>query len=163
TASRTSARSSGSLASKRTQAWPLVTMAASGWLISWAMEVVSSPIVVRRATRARSAWAVRTASSACWRWRVSASRAALERAVFERNRRLPREQSQRQRALGRKGARGKGILQVEEANQGGLLHQRQAEHGPRPPLLHVRIRRKGVRALGIVEEHGLPRPEHGVE
>jgi hypothetical protein len=40
--------------SQRRHAWPLVTMAASGWLTSWAIETVSSPMVVRRATRASS-------------------------------------------------------------------------------------------------------------
>src|SRR5262249_37204031 len=54
-------------ASQRRQALALLTMAPSGWLISWAIEAVSSPNVVSRAIWASSAWVWRTASSACWR------------------------------------------------------------------------------------------------
>lgn len=42
-------------ASQRKQAFPLLTNPVSGWLTSWAIAAVSSPRVVRRATRASSA------------------------------------------------------------------------------------------------------------
>ena len=61
---RASSRSGLSRFSHRKAASPLVTMAASGWLISCASEAASSPIVVSRATRARSAWEFLSASSA---------------------------------------------------------------------------------------------------
>src|SRR5271166_2607656 len=55
TAPRTSSRSGTSRASQRRHAPPLATMAASGWLTSWAIEAVSSPKVVTRVTCASSA------------------------------------------------------------------------------------------------------------
>ncbi|MNN40926.1 hypothetical protein D3C81_1550170 [compost metagenome] len=51
-------------ASQRRLAPAFETIDINGWLISWAMEAVSWPTVVARATRARSAWALRSASSA---------------------------------------------------------------------------------------------------
>ena len=53
----------GSWASQRWQALPLVTMAASGWLTSWAMEAVNCPRLV--AWVMRSSW-VRAAWAAFW-------------------------------------------------------------------------------------------------
>lgn len=54
------ARLGGSWASQRWQALPLVTMAASGWLTSWAMEAVNCPrlvVWVMRSSWVRAAWA----------------------------------------------------------------------------------------------------------
>ena len=50
-ASFASARSGVARSSHRRAALPLATTAASGWLISWAIDAVNSPIVVSRATR----------------------------------------------------------------------------------------------------------------
>ena len=53
----------GSAESQRTAAAALATMAPSGWLTSWAIEAVSSPIVITRDTRASSVRAASSASS----------------------------------------------------------------------------------------------------
>lgn len=42
----------------------MVTIAASGWFTSWAIDATSSPIVVTRVTRASSSWDCANASSA---------------------------------------------------------------------------------------------------
>ena len=49
-AERASAIAGGSAASQRAHAPALATIAPRGWLTSWAIEVVSSPSVVRRDT-----------------------------------------------------------------------------------------------------------------
>ena len=57
TAVRVSPRFGFSPARRRKHASPLVTIAASGWVTSWAIEAVSSPTVITRLTCASSAWA----------------------------------------------------------------------------------------------------------
>lgn len=66
-AARASLRSGASLASHRTQALALITTAASGWLISWAIEAVSCPSEVTRVTRSNSPRVLSNASSARFR------------------------------------------------------------------------------------------------
>ena len=62
---RASAMSGGCAASQREHAPALVIIAPSGWLTSWAIDVVSSPSVVRRDTCASSARDVCSAWSCC--------------------------------------------------------------------------------------------------
>ncbi|WZB74845.1 hypothetical protein WJ972_31910 [Achromobacter insuavis] len=57
----------GSCSSQRWQALPLVAMAASGWLISCAIDAVSSPRLWMRAMRASWVRASNAASSAAAR------------------------------------------------------------------------------------------------
>src|SRR5882762_3840758 len=64
TACRVSSRFGGRASSQRNAAWALVTVAAIGWLTSWAIEAVSCPMVVTRLTCASSICASRRASEA---------------------------------------------------------------------------------------------------
>jgi hypothetical protein len=67
----------GLAASQRFAAAALATMAARGWFTSWAMEAVSSPIVITRDTRASSA---RAACSA-WSFARTVSSASLRSLI----------------------------------------------------------------------------------
>ena len=76
-AARTSSKSGSSRASHRKQVLALVMTAAIGCLISCASEAVSSPMLLIRLARVRSACACRSASSACFRSAICASNFAL--------------------------------------------------------------------------------------
>src|ERR1700722_917130 len=59
--------------------------------------------------------------------------------------------------------RGQVVLEIKQADQLGLLQQRQAEDGADALLLKIRIRRKRVRGRGVVQNQALPCPEYGAE
>ena len=55
------------------------------------------------------------------------------------------------------------VLEIQHADEPGLLDQGQAEDRPRRRLPEVRIRGKRARGRGIIEQHRLLRPEDVVE
>ena len=87
----------------------------------------------------------------------------IEAGVLQRDRGLRGQQFQHREPGRREDVGRQVVLEVEHADQLGLLHQGQAEDGPGALLAEVLIRRERVRGRGVIQDHALSRPDHGVE
>ena len=100
------------------------------------------------------------------RRRIFASRSAeiaVQAGVLQRDRRLRGEQLQHCDPGRREDARGQVVLEVEHADELGLIDQRQAENGTGLALTDVGIRGERGLGRGIVENDALPRAQDVVE
>src|SRR5882672_8089868 len=82
----------------------------------------------------------------------------IEVGVLQRNRGLGGEQLQYRASRGREHAGGQVILEVEHADQCGLLDQGQTENGTEAILANVLIAGKRALRRGIVQNHTLVCP-----
>ena len=84
---------------------------------------------------------------------------AIEAGIFQRDRGLRRQQLQQRDPGGRENGRGHVVLEVEHADQLGLLDQRQAEDRPDAPGSDVFVRRERLFPGGVIRNHRLLGPD----
>src|SRR6266851_3606999 len=87
----------------------------------------------------------------------------IQTGVLQRDRRLRRQQFQYRDPGGREHVWRQVVLEIEQPDQLGLLHQGQAEDRTGVLLTEVLICRERVLRRGVIKDHAFPRPDHGVE
>ena len=84
---------------------------------------------------------------------------AIEPRVLQRDRGLRSEEAQDGDPIRREDVRGELVLEVEHADELGLLDEREAQHRARLPAAEVVVAREGIGADGVVDDDALARPQ----